>query len=1050
MLTSIHAGEHFEEVTIILQLLVWSKAALPLDACQDAIIVCPEETPDFNSNDRFLDRPEQCGLVNICSGLVAVVRSADDTCDFLALSHASVKDYLLSDETPEPFRDHLGEAVARLSTLRRCLVYLRCVDWEILDNDTHDDKDYSDYSDYSDYYFYQRTSYSSRKAKELASKFPFAHWARDSWMEHAKALEDTNEEAQSLTLAFLRGHTLALERAMTFNISYFDLADVGQSYPLYLAACIGLEKACSQLIELDYVSDDARITHENPTAASKDDLILHLGLCLIIASAAGHIGVVRKLLDSDANPTSDCNHCAYATTPLYEATLHQRVSVIELLLANGADVEHSSGLFNCLQLASWRGLFDIVQVLVNAGANIDCLGVSSTPLALAAQSGHGDVVQYLLDKHANVHLPTEDWSSAYGGTALQAAAANGYIAIAVNLLKHGAHVNAFSRCGTALASAVTWPGNIEMIRMLLNNGAGVESQDGQGRTALQLAASCGSCDIMLELLERRADINARGTFGTALTQAAKGGLIAAVEMLLARGADINAQGTDGTALTQAAMDGHTAAVEMLLERGAELDIEEGTAFTALQAAAFHGHKDVVQRLLDSKADANASCSRGSVLSLAIAYCEEDALQVLSRCEIDKPLNVYMMEVVRDRKGVVNSFVTRLYSVDASTTWTKELYEEVGLAVEKNRNDIVQLLLENGANINGSDSCVSPTPLQMAILGGVTSLVKILLDAGADIQVPGEYLDLFHLGHEYGQKILMRQLSTHKILDDHTSSCELTVLQAAAYMGSCEIVRMLLDHGAHINTPSKSGCALSLASFGKHRDIVALLLERGTNVDGADGSLNPLLDAVRSGCNSNVQLLIDHGARAGARALIDAALFGHTRMIKLLLAQDVDIEGDEEYTTLLHEAAMEGHRASVRLLLYRGTNIDSTRECGSALYIAARWHQVEIMELLISRGADVELAIENAYSFGEPEVAQRIRQCQQSTLYADWQDEPWTHIFDETWAQTQPQDILTWQWQSPTHRVAMQSQRPILRHIFYHRHDQSQDINEVDRDWLELD
>lgn len=214
--------------------------------------------------------------------------------------------------------------------------------------------------------------------------------------------------------------------------------------------------------------------------------------------------------------------------------------------------------------------------------------------------------------------------------------------------------------------------------------------------------------------------------------------------------------------------------------------------------------------------------------------------------------------------------------------------------------------------------------------------------------------------------------------------------------------------------------------------------------------NSLERAVFLGCNSTVQLLIDHGARAGARALIDAALFGHTRMIKLLLAQDVDIEGDEEYTTLLLDAAMMGHRAIVRLLLDHDTNIDSTRECGSALYIATRWHQVEIMELLISRGADVELAIENAYSFGEPEVAQRIRQCQQSTFHADWQDEPWTHIFDETWAQTQPQDISTWQWQSSTHRVATQFQYPILRQVFYHQHDQPQDINEVDRGRLELD
>ena len=262
--------------------------------------------------------------------------------------------------------------------------------------------------------------------------------------------------------------------------------------------------------------------------------------------------------------------------------------------------------------------------------------------------------------------------------------------------------------------------------------------------------------------------------------------------------------------------------------------------------------------------------------------------------------------------------------------------------------------------------------------------------------------------------------------------------------------MLLDHGAHINTPSKSGCALSLAIFGEHQDIVALLLDKGANVDGADGCPTLLERAVFLGCNSTVQLLIDHEARIGARALTDAARFGQTKMIKFLLGRQIDIGGDEEYTTPLHVAAMMGHKASVRLLLFHGSDIDSTPERGSALYVAARWHQVEVMELFILRGADVELAIEDAYSFHEPEVAQRIRQCQQSTLHADWQDEPWTHIFDETCAQTQPQDILTWQWQSSTHRVAMQSQRPILRHIFYHRHDQSQDINEVDRDWLELD
>lgn len=131
MLTSIQLTPYRREVTLILQMLLWCDRRLTLEACNDAIIVQPEEQPGFSINDRFFDSRE---VIHICSGLVTTTWSNTGfiDCQYLQLAHTSVREYLSSEEVIQPFQSYLAERIARADLLRMCHTYLRCVKWSTL------------------------------------------------------------------------------------------------------------------------------------------------------------------------------------------------------------------------------------------------------------------------------------------------------------------------------------------------------------------------------------------------------------------------------------------------------------------------------------------------------------------------------------------------------------------------------------------------------------------------------------------------------------------------------------------------------------------------------------------------------------------------------------------------------------------------------------------------------------------------------------------------------------------------------------------------------
>ena len=178
-------------------------------------------------------------------------------------------------------------------------------------------------------------------------------------------------------------------------------------------------------------------------------------------------------------------------------------------------------------------------------------------------------------------------------------------------------INARDNEGMTALDHAAERGNVEVVRILLENGATPLERDYYGRDALAIALT--SCEgtparMIFEkvlqssgvqiILKTYAPINQ-----TILHQIANLGYVKGVEQLLKLGADPHAEDNWGyTPLHLAARKGHTQIVAILLDAILATDRKLRSSFcghTPLQLAAKHGHDATVDTLLSShQADCN--------------------------------------------------------------------------------------------------------------------------------------------------------------------------------------------------------------------------------------------------------------------------------------------------------------------------------------------------------------------------------------------------------------------------------------------------------------
>lgn len=137
-------------------------------------------------------------------------------------------------------------------------------------------------------------------------------------------------------------------------------------------------------------------------------------------------------------------------------------------------------------------------------------------------------------------------------------------------------------------------GYYELAQVLLAMNASVDDRGSKGDcTPLMEASSGGYIDIVKLLLENAAEVNSQSQAGnTALIYACCGGYEDVVEVLLNHGADIEAHNENGhTPLMEAASGGHVNVAKMLLERGACINSHSNEfKESALTLACYKGMK----------------------------------------------------------------------------------------------------------------------------------------------------------------------------------------------------------------------------------------------------------------------------------------------------------------------------------------------------------------------------------------------------------------------------------------------------------------------------
>ena len=163
-------------------------------------------------------------------------------------------------------------------------------------------------------------------------------------------------------------------------------------------------------------------------------------------------------------------------------------------------------------------------------------------------------------------------ADAAGNTPLHHAAGYGNLNVFKLLLDNGADVNAKNR---RKSTPLHWAIRDEAkVRLLLEKGAEINARQNDGRTPLYLAASLGNGNAVLRLLlDKGADPNlATANGNTSLINAAMRGDAEALALLLAKKADVNAaSGTGMTALMAAAGSRNLQPTAMLLASGAKVN-----------------------------------------------------------------------------------------------------------------------------------------------------------------------------------------------------------------------------------------------------------------------------------------------------------------------------------------------------------------------------------------------------------------------------------------------------------------------------------------------
>jgi len=179
-------------------------------------------------------------------------------------------------------------------------------------------------------------------------------------------------------------------------------------------------------------------------------------------------------------------------------------------------------------------------------------------------------------------------------------------------------------------------------------------------------------------------------------------------------------------------------------------------------------------------------------------------------------------------------------------------------------EVVQVLINVGADVNAANPFTEATPLNMAILGRKPRVLETLVASGVNVNAADSLgRTALHKVVEQGDMELLKPLLAAPASDPNVKDkLGRTPLMSAYTLGD-EGLLMLLNKGADVNAKSKTGrTALMEATTAKARGPVKILLERGADVNAKDNDdWTALNEALLTGCADIISMLEKAGGKS---------------------------------------------------------------------------------------------------------------------------------------------------------------------------------------------
>lgn len=608
-------------------------------------------------------------------------------------------------------------------------------------------------------------------------------------------------------------------------------------------------------------------------------------------------------------------------------------------------------LNECLQVASRNGHEKVVEYLIEKGAEVNAFveDVGRCPNRFDSNpyNHSGEVIRKLTALQAALlgfkrfDPNPEDWYLRHTPSSWTEADASSQERTVEILLAKGADPNGadeHEKCPLIIAAAYC---TNKIVQRLISSGANAEAATKEYLMALQAAAGReqGGLPIIKALLEANTSVTsissdkaaalneALSLFGPSGWRKEQGngkfrklpsirhilsiGPGAVVKYLLASLPEEKADDTRYGLLAQiACMAGDQECVELLLQRDMDVNVSGHYYGTALQAAARVGNITIVERLLSSGADVNnLQGVHGTALRAAVVQSHEDLVRVLVAFGADVNLRYgdrdesVLHLALRSRN--LEIFKTLLNAGAETDTKIKNKHHVLIVACKHGNTTIIRLLLDSGVDVNvpgilPTHSYALPymnaTPLHAACAYGHSSVVRLLLDYGADIEKTVES----------SQTPLIATIRSAET----TKDCKL------------EIVEELLSAGATISGSSTKGNALARACANRQHMVAELLL---ANLSGTQYEVEVCAEAfsaaINCGDEAMVHLLLENGVPPSLRLLRQACAVGVPRVVRMLVDNGIDLnEEDGEDAPLLHVAASHLRSDVVQFLINQGSDV----------------------------------------------------------------------------------------------------------------------------------